>query len=344
MPLKTRLGIAYGRAFAVAVMSTQDATVGCIPAGYDVIGDVHGCANTLRKLLDRLGYREQQGVYRHSTRLAIFLGDIVDRGPHIREALHLVKRMTDVGAAHCLMGNHEYNAIGYTTRLSGETTPYLREHTARHNRLIAETLEQFASFPEEWRMFLDWFKTLPLFLELPGFRAVHACWDEALIQQFKQRFRDNRVSEQFIVESRDKTSFAGRFMDRLTRGTDLRLPQGVVLIGKDGYERTVFRTKFWSDSPECYRDVVFQPDPLPDELAERSLNAEEKAQLLHYPTDAPPVFVGHYWLQGKPRPLRKNLACLDYSAVKYGRLVAYRYDGEASLRADKFVWVYVDPD
>ena len=57
-----------------------------------------------------------------------------------------------------------------------------------------------------------------------------------------------------------------------------------------------------------------------------------------------PVFVGHYWLQGNPKPLKPNLACLDYSAVKYGKLVCYRFDGEQILDNSKFVWVNVEPD
>lgn len=310
--------------------------------GYDIIGDVHGCVKTLERLLAKLDYHKHEGVYRHPQRMAVFLGDIVDRGPHIREALDLVKRMVDAGFALCIMGNHEYNAISYTTESVQSPGSYLRPHNARHNRLIAETLEQFASHPEDWRMYLEWFKTLPLFLELPGFRAVHACWDDDLITEFKRRFGSNKVTEDFIIESSVPLSFAGRFMDRLTRGTDLSLPAGVVLDSKDGYSRSVFRTKFWSRVPSTYRDVVFQPDPLPESVAKLPLAETERSQLIHYPADAPHVFVGHYWLQGKPRPQQDNVACLDYSAVKYGRLVAYRFDGESVLSAEKFVWVYVD--
>ena len=57
-----------------------------------VIGDVHGCAHSLERLLDQLGYRQQAGVWRHSRRMALFLGDIIDRGPQIREALHWCTR------------------------------------------------------------------------------------------------------------------------------------------------------------------------------------------------------------------------------------------------------------
>jgi hypothetical protein len=128
------------------------------------------------------------------------------------------------------------------------------------------------------------------------------------------------------------------------RRTGIPLPSGITITGRDGYVRETFRTKFWAINPRTYRDVVFQPDPLPDELANRPLSPGESEQLLRYPPQDPPVFVGHYWLQGRPRPLCANVACLDYSAVKFGRLAAYRFDGESRLSADKFVWVYVDPD
>ena len=74
--------------------------------GYDLIGDVHGCAHTLERLLEQLGYKRQRGVWQHPRRQALFLGDIIDRGPRIREALHLVHDMVEAGQALCIMGNH----------------------------------------------------------------------------------------------------------------------------------------------------------------------------------------------------------------------------------------------
>ncbi len=313
-------------------------------SGYDIIGDVHGCAETLKKLLFKLGYKLDGNTFWHSDRQVIFVGDIVDRGPRIREALHLIKPMVDAGTAKCIMGNHEYNAIAYTTPRKPGRDGYVREHNRQHNRQIAETLIQFAPYPEEWRMFLDWFVTLPVFLEMPGFRVVHACWDDALINKYKTRHATNTVTLEFIRESADRKSFAGRFMDRLTRGTDMRLPEGRTIRGRDGCERAIFRTKFWAKSPRMYKDIVFQPDPLPEDLVEKPLSDKEKASLLSYSDEAPPVFVGHYWLHGKPKPLTHNVACLDYSAVKYGRLVSYRFDGEQQLDENKFVWVYVDSE
>ena len=133
---------------------------------YDLIGDVHGCARSLENLLKQMGYQHRQGCYRHQHRKVIFVGDIVDRGPRIREALHLVKDMVDQGQAEIVLGNHEYNAMCYCTEgREGDNRQYLREHNARHHRLIRETVEQFEDYAEEWKAFLAWFHEIPLFLE-----------------------------------------------------------------------------------------------------------------------------------------------------------------------------------
>ena len=53
--------------------------------------------------------------------------------------------------------------------------------------------------------------------------------------------------------------------------------------------------------------------------------------------DGPPVFIGHYWMSGKPELQSPKVACVDYSAAKDGPLVAYRWDGEQELDASRFV-------
>ena len=87
---------------------------------------------------------------------------------------------------------------------------------------------------------------------------------------------------------------------------------------------------------------MFQPDALPERVARKPLSPSEKSALLRYGIEEPMLFVGHYWRSGKPAPIRPNLACLDYSAVLYGKLVAYRLDQEKRLDPHKFVWVDVD--
>lgn len=338
--------------------------------GFDVIGDVHGCANSLRQLLDKLGYSKRAGVYQHARRQAIFLGDIIDRGPRIREALHLVRDMVERGSAQLLLGNHELNALAYHTPVPSErpdgssdlscdsnlpcdssrasATGYLRAHTPSHNRQIAETLQQFANYPNEWAAFRQWFMTLPLFGQWrhPGtgqlFRAVHACWDAPLIDAHRVGYGEG-INAQFLTRAYRQDTLESLVRRRLTSGVDLPLPEGMSMRSSDGYIRRAFRAKFWDNPATTYAELLFQPDPLPEAVANMTISAQHRAQIASYPRAAPPLFVGHYWLTGRPQPLADNLACVDYSAVKFGRLAAYQMDGEAQLLASKFVWVDVEP-
>lgn len=314
------------------------------PEGYDIIGDVHGCAETLARLLEKLGYRREAGVYRQPGRQVIFLGDIIDRGPRIREALALVRAMVEAGEARMILGNHEYNALTYCTPAPPEMDrDYLRPHIPRNSYQIAETLEQFADSPDEWQDYLAWFLQLPLFLEFDTFRVVHACWDPDLIEEHRQRYGEGWINRDFLCASANPSSLESRIKQRLTSGVDLPLPDDLSIVSSDGFERRNFRTKFWAPDARTYGELLFQPDPLPPGVADMPIEPGHREQMVSYGAEERPLFVGHYWLKGHPEPIAPNIACLDYSAVKFGRLVAYRFDGEAQLDPEKFVWTYVDP-
>jgi protein phosphatase len=75
---------------------------------FDVIGDVHGCADELEELLRTLGYAPEAGAWRHpSGRKAIFVGDLVDRGPRVADVLGIVMGMVEAGSALAVPGNHD---------------------------------------------------------------------------------------------------------------------------------------------------------------------------------------------------------------------------------------------
>ena len=83
---------------------------------FDIIGDVHGCFDELVELLAALGYSVQQStegcqVRPPSGRKAIFLGDLVDRGPRIVDVLRLVMGMVETGSALCVPGNHDMKVL-----------------------------------------------------------------------------------------------------------------------------------------------------------------------------------------------------------------------------------------
>jgi hypothetical protein len=312
--------------------------------GYDLIGDIHGCYDSLVSLLDLLGYVQRDGVYQYRNqrqpRQVIFLGDVLDRGPKIRESMLLIQAMVEKGSALIVMGNHEYNALGYTTKgVEGDDTSYIRKHTAEHTRGLHETLEQYANHPVDWQNTLEWLYDWPLLLEFSHFRVIHACWDQLLVDQFLNEYPDARIDKNFLIKSADRTEFASRFMSRATRGASLFLPNNMTMKGSDGYIRRAFRVKYWVANPRYYSDVQFQPDPLPDNLVNQELTADQKAYIPFYGLDQRPLFIGHYWQSGEPAPLVDNIACLDYSAVKNGRLMAYRMNNEKTLSADNFIWV-----
>src|SRR5215467_7704124 len=76
---------------------------------FDIIGDVHGCFDELTQLLAELGYQKNDAgaLQPPDGRKAIFVGDLVDRGPKIPETVRLVKEMVDSGYAFCVPGNHD---------------------------------------------------------------------------------------------------------------------------------------------------------------------------------------------------------------------------------------------
>ena len=136
---------------------------------YDLIGDIHGYHSKLEELLVKLGYEKPYHVWQHPERKVIFVGDYIDRGPAIRETLQLVKNMTDAGNAIALLGNHEYNAVAFNT--PDPDGGYLRSHSETHLKKHQATMDQFRDYPEEWDTFLEWFHTLPLFLDLGELRG-----------------------------------------------------------------------------------------------------------------------------------------------------------------------------
>lgn len=107
---------------------------------FDIIGDVHGCAEELRELLARLGYAEEAGVFRHPAgRRAIFLGDLVDRGPDTPGVLRIAMGMAEAGAALCVPGNHDVKLLRK-----------LRGRDVKVAYGLAESLEQFEREPPEF--------------------------------------------------------------------------------------------------------------------------------------------------------------------------------------------------
>jgi protein phosphatase len=117
---------------------------------FDIIGDVHGCCDELEALLDQLGYAKNgdAGWAHPDGRKAIFVGDLVDRGPRIVDTLKTVMAMSAAGTALCVPGNHD---IKLKRKLEG------RDVTVSHglDRTLAELDIQSPEFRTAVRDFID---------------------------------------------------------------------------------------------------------------------------------------------------------------------------------------------
>ncbi len=149
---------------------------------FDLIGDIHGQADKLEALLARLGYRQSHGLWRHPSNIVIFLGDFIDRGSQQLRTLEIARRIVEGGAALAVTGNHELNAIAWATPDPRGNGDFLRPHFhllrgLKNRRQHARFLGELEPRPTLYRELIGWFMTLPLPLplELPGLRAVHAC-------------------------------------------------------------------------------------------------------------------------------------------------------------------------
>ena len=307
---------------------------------YDVIGDIHGHFDKLEALLKKLGYRQSKGAWRQPDRQAIFVGDFIDRGPRQLESVMTVRRMVDAGSAQAVMGNHEFNAIAWHTPDPSHYGEYLRP---RHGALGEKNRKQHAAFLKEvegnpalHQEAIDWFMTLPLWLDLPGLRVVHACWHEGYMKRLGRHLTEqNQVTPELMVSASRSGMMEFMTVEGLTKGLEVDLPQGHSFADKDGHVRHNVRIRWWKANATTYRDLALMPDEMRERLPNLPLETDSRSNY----DNKKPVFFGHYWMTGTPQMQTATAACVDYSAAKDGPLVAYRWDGEPILNNDNFRWV-----
>ena len=137
---------------------------------FDVIGDLHGCADELEDLLAKLGYvvswsetsRRHPTIVAPTGRRAIFVGDLVDRGPRTADTLAIVMGMCAAGTALCVPGNHD---MKFRRWLDG--------HNVTLSHGLEKSIADMAGVDDERRARISRFiATLPLYLWLDGGKLV----------------------------------------------------------------------------------------------------------------------------------------------------------------------------
>jgi hypothetical protein len=292
------------------------------------IGDLHGQVQKLDALLKHLKFDENPPQSITSNTKLVFIGDLIDNAPNANTnhvgLLTKVKRLVDDDLAYCIMGNHEFNAIGWATK-------HNENNTKQHQSFLNDVIEG----SDDHIYWVNWFKTLPLYLDFDEIRAIHACWKETQIKQLNKYINsESKLNKECWQQAFDKSEPLYYLAETLLKGPEIELPHGSSFKDKTGTTRTQIRCKWWSEKAETYRDFAqVQPEvvfDIPDIKLPNEQIPEQFSQ---------PVIVGHYTLNGVPSVLSHKVACVDYNAAKDDNpLVAYFWQGEKVLTERNFVY------
>jgi len=250
---------------------------------YDIIGDVHGYASLLKKLLLQIGYSKTENGYWHPSRKAIFVGDFVNRGPEIRKTVRIVRKMVESGNALAIIGNHEINAITYYLK-DKDGLPLIKS-PGKNFLALYKTINQFSEFAEEWKSHRKWMSELPLYLDLGEIRIVHACWSESAIELIK------------IGESEGKSR--NNIFRKVYKKPKSPISKSVLILTKGMWEEPVEKT---FEEMSFDSKFVLPQYEIPKQIAPRNIP---------YPENAPIVFFGHYCRHEGPHIVKPNLCCVD---------------------------------
>ena len=307
--------------------------------GYDIIGDVHGHADKLEGLLRKMDYELIDGTWQHPERKAIFVGDLIDRGPRQLDSVMIAKRMVEAGHAYIVMGNHEFNAIAYATPHPNKPGDFLRTHWGKLGRKNRKQHKAFLTavgkYSVRHKELITWFKTIPLWLDLGELRIIHACWDLKSMKGLKSKLGPNHtVTDELMVTMSTKGHQDYHDLEILIKGPEIEMPDGFKYKDKDEIVRSSARYAWWDPEASTF-DVAAR---IPDNC--KAVDGTPFPQLPAVPIpsgnpepygDTIPLFFGHYWCTDEDEIISDHAMCVDYSAGKGGPLKAYRWNGESKL-------------
>lgn len=204
------------------------------------------------------------------------------------------------------------------------------EKRAQHAAFLAQVGEGSALHHEV----VDWFRTLPLCLDLGALRVVHAWWHEPYIELVQRCHRGGaRIDENFLHAAFTKGTAEWQAVEGIAKGLEVRLPDGVFFHDHAGVRRHDVRMRWWLGPDVSLREAAILADDQRDQLPAVPMTDAYAGRVVH----GVPVFIGHYWMQGRPVLQAPKVACLDWSAAADGPLVAYCWDGEQVLSDDNWV-------
>ncbi|WP_406365939.1 polynucleotide kinase-phosphatase [Streptomyces sp. NBC_01546] len=279
---------------------------------FDIIGDIHGCSSELETLLAKLGYED--GAHPEG-RTAVFVGDLVDRGPDSPGVLRRVMGMVKSGNALCVPGNHE-NKLGR----------YLKGSKVQRTHGLAETIEQLEGEPEEFvQEVREFIRGLVSHYVLDGGKLVvsHAGLPEKYHGRTSGRVRSHALYG-------DTTGETDEF------GLPVRYPWAEDYRGKAAvvYGHTPVPNTAWINNTICLdTGAVFGGKMTALRWPEREL-VDVPAEKVWYEPTRPLVteVPGGHW--GSPRTESGGGRPLDLADVHGRRIVETRHLGNVTVREE----------
>ncbi|MDD4109625.1 MAG: metallophosphoesterase [Prolixibacteraceae bacterium] len=303
---------------------------------YDIIGDVHGHAQPLKKMLINLGYQKTEQGFYNPDRKAIFVGDFVNRGPNIRKTIRIIRNMVENGNAFAVLGNHELNFL--ISGFRGRAGEVIVKPPVKNSIAGLKTLREFSEYEDEWISHLNWLRTLPFFLELDGIRVIHACWADSAVEYLRENIAGEKIKKRilkYIYKNPD--SEMARNIGLVTKGPHFKMPGDLKIINNKGVSPRSFRIRWWEDPiGKTFEAISFESK---FKLPEYTVPNEIMPQFYPYEKINPILFFGHYCRFRGPHIISSNLCCVDSCVAGSKSLTAYHWDGEAELKESNIVKV-----
>ncbi len=240
----------------------------------DMVGDVHGELDALQDLLGHLGYTNC-GIHPAGRRL-VFLGDLTDRGPDSPRVVDFVAELVRSEMAQCVLGNHDLNILVGREKYDNDWffgRPFIYE---------GRTIPQVLADHNIRTRVVDFFRTLPLVLESPALRVVHACWKSEMVEVARQAADVVELHDRYVNLIGEDNRRTGRDeidgklalqncnpVKVLTSGPERRLAVPFEASGEDRYLDRVPWWNEYTDSELC----VFGHYGLPPSAAITSCRA-----------------------------------------------------------------------
>ncbi|MGC4117304.1 MAG: metallophosphoesterase [Myxococcales bacterium] len=244
------------------------------PHRLDIVGDVHGQLQALRALGRHLGYRVDDGWTHPDGRTLVFLGDLTDRGPDSLGVAKLVFGLADAGRAFCLMGNHEFNLVGWALG---------QMKVKSSNR---DTCEAVLADRLSWQPILDRMRELPMAVDLPELRLVHAVWHQTAFDAVKEPLAPRGL--------RPKGSLTTHWLHRHVALESPWDHHGL----REGISRSHFQ-----DQRDPAQELLLKGYEVetPTKFRDRDGKVRDRARVTWWDLENPPVpadkltVFGHYW-------------------------------------------------